>query len=715
MSDYVWDPDAETWVESDSEFRDTWIFPGSDGSGNLETDFTVTETGLIQDSGGNLGTFKSGTWTPYLGGDIKTFLTGSSAPPTAVKGAGQKASQYIKKLFSGEGSMADYGTAIAGLLGLYEQMNKDRSPKMWEGKVEKTPYIAPTVTPQYQAAIQQRPYGERLMGMDPFSYAGGVPAAAPAPTRSIFARRPETPVEETPITTMPVTPPEATRLPASGVSSLLPIPQAQGTALPIPERKVERDVQGIALPVVQSKVLGTDPGGVMNPQPVQSYGLREGDLAQVRGGVRMAAEGGLMEMARGGRAMPPRYLRGQTDGMADKIPSNIDGVQPAKLSHGEFVIPADVVSHLGNGNSDAGAKQLYKMMDRVRQARTGTKKQGRQINPEKFTPGGIAGYAGGGAVAFQTGGATGNTATGGTQTGGLSPYIGDYVAGPSGYLSKAWGLSEKPYQAYQGPLTAGLSPLQQQAIGDYGNLQVPGAMGEATQTAGDVAGKFGSMSYSPVGETFGAQQAQAYMNPYLQAALDPQLRELTRQSDIARMSDAARLAQAGAFGGSRQAIMEAEGRRNLLGKQSDVLAQGYASAYDKAMQQFNEEQRRKIGEAQYGTDFGLKALEGQLGAAKTQSGLAQAEFGTGLEGLAAQMRAGDVQRGAEKESVEAGIRQFQEAQRYPYEQLKFQQSMIQGLPVSTSTTTPNVSMFSDLIGGIGGLLGLYERLGKVGD
>jgi hypothetical protein len=70
--------------------------------------------------------------------------------------------------------------------------------------------------------------------------------------------------------------------------------------------------------------------------------------------------------------------------MADKIPANIDGKQEARLSHGEFVVPADVVSHLGNGNSDAGADRLYAMMDRVRKARTGTKKQGKQINPNKY-------------------------------------------------------------------------------------------------------------------------------------------------------------------------------------------------------------------------------------------------------------------------------------------------------------------------------------------
>jgi hypothetical protein len=78
------------------------------------------------------------------------------------------------------------------------------------------------------------------------------------------------------------------------------------------------------------------------------------------------------------------YLGGPTDGMADQIPATIDNTQPAALSDGEFVIPADVVSHLGNGNSDSGAKELYSMMDRIRQDRTGTTKQGRQIDPNNY-------------------------------------------------------------------------------------------------------------------------------------------------------------------------------------------------------------------------------------------------------------------------------------------------------------------------------------------
>jgi hypothetical protein len=81
-----------------------------------------------------------------------------------------------------------------------------------------------------------------------------------------------------------------------------------------------------------------------------------------------------------------KYLNGDTDGMADDVPAEIEGMQPAALSDGEFVIPADVVSHLGNGNSDAGAKVLESMMARVRKARTGSKKQGKEIDPKKYLP-----------------------------------------------------------------------------------------------------------------------------------------------------------------------------------------------------------------------------------------------------------------------------------------------------------------------------------------
>jgi hypothetical protein len=81
-----------------------------------------------------------------------------------------------------------------------------------------------------------------------------------------------------------------------------------------------------------------------------------------------------------------QMLKGPGDGMSDNIPASIGDRQPARLADGEFVVPADVVSHLGNGSTDAGAKQLYSMLDKVRKARTGNPKQGKQINPQKFMP-----------------------------------------------------------------------------------------------------------------------------------------------------------------------------------------------------------------------------------------------------------------------------------------------------------------------------------------
>jgi hypothetical protein len=88
----------------------------------------------------------------------------------------------------------------------------------------------------------------------------------------------------------------------------------------------------------------------------------------------------------GGYSDGGRLLKGPGDGMSDNIPAKIGAKQPARLADGEFVVPADVVSHLGNGSTDAGAKQLYKMMDKIRTARTGRKAQGKQVNPNKFMP-----------------------------------------------------------------------------------------------------------------------------------------------------------------------------------------------------------------------------------------------------------------------------------------------------------------------------------------
>jgi hypothetical protein len=113
-------------------------------------------------------------------------------------------------------------------------------------------------------------------------------------------------------------------------------------------------------------------------------GLSGGGGGGNSGAFPLQGQYGIVKMAAGG--MPPRFLSGGGDGMSDSIRASIDGKQEARLADGEFVIPADVVSHLGNGSSKAGAKQLYSMMNKVRRARTGNPKQGKQINPNRYMP-----------------------------------------------------------------------------------------------------------------------------------------------------------------------------------------------------------------------------------------------------------------------------------------------------------------------------------------
>jgi hypothetical protein len=96
------------------------------------------------------------------------------------------------------------------------------------------------------------------------------------------------------------------------------------------------------------------------------------------------ADGGISSL--GGYSDGGRMLKGPGDGMSDSIPGVIAGKQPARLADGEFVVPADVVSHLGNGSTDAGAKQLYAMMDKVRKARTGKKKQAPAVKANRYMP-----------------------------------------------------------------------------------------------------------------------------------------------------------------------------------------------------------------------------------------------------------------------------------------------------------------------------------------
>jgi hypothetical protein len=386
-------------------------------------------------------------------------------------------------------------------------------------------------------------------------------------------------------------------------------------------------------------------------------------------------------MASGGIASA-RYLQGGTDGMADKIPANIDGEQPAALSHGEFVIPADVVSHLGNGNSEAGADKLYQMMAKIRKARTGNEKQGKKINPDKFMPGGLAAaYAAGGSVkGYETGG---NVATGAggvpldtSKTSSLSPWVGDYV---TNFLGQGAALANAPMQTYGGPLTAGASNLQQQGFAGISDVAA-GGFQPATFTSG----------------TFGTAEANKYMNPYLTAALQPQIDEARRQSQITQQQNASKMTQAGAFGGSRQAILDAETQRALGANLANITGTGYNTAYDKAMAQFNTEQGRGLDtqkateeSRRYSADYGLKSLSDL-------------------------MSAGQTQRDIEQQGIAADKAQFEQQQAYPFNMVEFQRKLVEGLPIGASTTAVNQDAVSKMQSDVAGLASLYKTLANLG-
>ena len=413
------------------------------------------------------------------------------------------------------------------------------------------------------------------------------------------------------------------------------------------------------------------------PQPQPSGGPQQ-TVGMAAGGVASAYN----------RRHNGYYLGGKTDGMADEVPASIDGNQEARLSDGEFVIPADVVSHLGNGNSDAGADQLHGMMNNVRMERTGNSEQGKQIDPNKFMPtmaqGGIAQaynyggevkkYAHGGTHDTSAAGVGGDTTTGvdpivgeiaGTESS-LSTWAGDYV---TDMLGQGKALGNQAYQAYEGPLSAGTNTMQDQAFTGIGNLQAPTGMG----------------AFTP--QTFGADQAQQYMNPYLMQSLNPQLEEARRQSEIDRVANAGRMTQAGSFGGSRQALMDMENTRNLQSNLADITGQGYASAYDRAQQQFNTEQ-----------GLGMQAQN--------------ASNQYGFDVLGRQEAAGATQRGIESEGMAADYAQFREERDYPYKQVQYMQSLLQGLPLEAQTTSYNApSDAAQIAGTMETIEDIYKKYG----
>jgi hypothetical protein len=240
---------------------------------------------------------------------------------------------------------------------------------------------------------------------------------------------------------------------------------------------------------------------------------------------------------------------------------------------------------------------------------------------------------------------------------------------------------------------------QQQQMQQQFEQQYSGDMSPPGQSAG-LPGLMQGQPQQPQASQPVGNIAQQYMNPYLESALRPQMAEMQRVADIARMSDASRLTQAGAYGGSRQAIMESEGRRNLLGKQSEALGQGYATAYDKAMAQFNSDQTRRAQEAQFGATFGLDSLKTGIQGAQAQAQAGALQSTAEQAGLRGLLDAGAVERGIESEGVAADKAQFEEARLNPFKMVQFQQSLLSGMPLSAqSYSMPGQSNLQQFAGG----------------
>jgi hypothetical protein len=301
------------------------------------------------------------------------------------------------------------------------------------------------------------------------------------------------------------------------------------------------------------------------------------------------------------------------------------------------------------------------------------------------------------------------------------------VTGPSSFtqpyvsdvLNKGQAILNNPAPAYTGQLTAGTSELQDKAWQGLSNLTLPTTMTTAGTNLLDIGNKAAGTSYNPVGSAFDAAAAQQYMNPYLQNALNPQLEEARRQSQITQLANNAKATQAGAFGGSRQALMDTETQRNLGTNLATITGQGYNTAYDKAATQFNADQARKIQEAQYGTDVGLKGLSQAATANQAAGNVGAQQAQYGLQNLTALGAAGNTQQAQEQAGLNALYNQYLEQRNYPGTLLANQANLIKGVGGSTSSEyAAKPSFLQSAVGTAAGTAELIKNLkasGMTGD
>jgi len=285
-------------------------------------------------------------------------------------------------------------------------------------------------------------------------------------------------------------------------------------------------------------------------------------------------------------------------------------------------------------------------------------------------------------------------------------------------LEKSAALTETPYQTYNAPRIAGFSPLQQQAQQQAAGMQTSGLTGLGGQVAGAAAlgglgqqyqaGRFSGGQFSPYA-------AGAYMSPFIQQSLAPQLREAQRASDILGQQNAARAVGQGAFGGSRSGLVEAERQRNLGIQQGDILSRGYQTAYEQAQNQFNQDMTRRmqaqqLGEQsrQFGANLGLQGLNTALQGAGQLGALGGQQFQQGMDINKLQSAYGGQQQALQQQGLDMAYQDFLNQQNYPYKQLGFMADMIRGLPLGQQSTTQMYQGPGSVAGQVAGLgMGAY--------
>jgi hypothetical protein len=282
-------------------------------------------------------------------------------------------------------------------------------------------------------------------------------------------------------------------------------------------------------------------------------------------------------------------------------------------------------------------------------------------------------------------------------------------------LGKGDALSETGYQPYTGERIAGFDPLQEKAFKGAESMQPSAATGQGIGIAGQAAGQALNTSYDPykTGQ-FGAQAGQ-YMDPYMQNVVNIQQREAQRAADIAGTQRGAEAVKSGAFGGSRQAIVDAEAARNLSTQMGDIQARGLQDAYSRAQQQFNTEQQLGEQSRQYGAGLGLQGLQTALSGAGQLGALGQQQFGQGMDINRLQAGYGTQRQQQQQNILSQQYQDFLDQKKFPYQQLEFQSNLLRGTPSGSTQTmyTAQPTLLSQVAGAGTALYGA-SRLAKGG-